>query len=99
MAMHKLYIVLVRWVGVPLNPPAVDNILTEQGEWIRFNSFTWFLWTDASPMAINQALLTKLGQESSIIIASLETRAAVGWAPKWIWDWLNDKMVKQLTGG
>jgi len=96
--MHKLYIVLVRWIDVPVDPPVVDGILGGYGDWVRFNAFTWFLWTDTPPGEINTALVSKLGQASSIVIASLETRAAVGWAPPWIWNWLNDRMLKQLGG-
>jgi hypothetical protein len=77
----------------------IDKVLDAFGDWIRVSHSQWFLWTDRTKEEVFNALnpLRKDENDQCIVVA-VQPEAAVGWAPKWIWTWLNDKMTRQFHG-
>ena len=72
----------------------IDTTLSSLGDWIRINHFHWFLFTDKDMTALRMALRPLLPDGSVVVAVALRNEAAGGFAPQWVWDWLNDRMRK-----
>jgi hypothetical protein len=96
--MFKLYSVSVfRGSGVPFDSATVDKLIAPLGDWVRFNHFQWFVWSDKRKADISLAVKPALVIGDQVIIVAVQPEIAGGFAPQWIWNWLNDKMNKQIS--
>jgi hypothetical protein len=80
------------------NPFWIDGAFSTELDWIRFNQFQWFVWTDKSRDDLVNMIAPYRRPVDQFVVFAIQTEAAEGFAPTWIWQWLNDKMQKQLTG-
>ncbi|HEY8871639.1 MAG TPA: hypothetical protein VIM52_01305, partial [Stellaceae bacterium] len=66
----------------------------------RFNEHTWFISTDSSSRQLYEALGPLFRPEDkpnrplfsldgSILVIALDPGDRFGWAPQWIWDWID----------
>jgi hypothetical protein len=62
------------------------------------NTSQWFVWSDKTSSQIFQIVRTVLSPEEQCVVMAIHPEAAVGTAPQWIWEWLNDKMQRQFRG-
>ena len=92
-----LYVIAIRWIRTPLNPPFVDGLLTPLGDWVRFNGFTWLLWTDRKAHGIYEQLKPNFQTEDTILVLKCDPRDFQGWAAPWIGKWLEDKKISVST--
>jgi len=95
---NRLYTVSLLWNDAKWQPEKVDAGLSDIGDWVRFNAFTWFVWTGKSKEEIFKSIAESTGGGFEGVIMAVQPESAVGFAKTWIWDWLNDKMQKQFHG-
>jgi len=97
--MSRLYVLSVRWVVSPINPEIVDRALHSVSyDWLRFDAWTWFVYSASPKQEIVEALKRSLGFGDNFILMAVQPEAAVGMADKWVWDWLNSRMLSQFKG-
>lgn len=87
----KIYVITLRWIDSPLNPEMIDSVLAVQGDWVRWNGWTWLLASNSAPLDIREGLRKRLLQGDSFIIAEVSPTGMDGWAPKWVWDWVAER--------
>jgi hypothetical protein len=80
------------------NPSNLDTKLSTLGDWIRFNPTQWYIWTDRTKNELVSQVQATLLIGEQFIVVSLQPEFAQGSAPLWIWNWLNEKMAKQVIG-
>lgn len=99
---HKLYSVsispIARGLLGSVNPINIDTQLSTVGDWIRFNTNQWFVWTDWSKADLVSKIQATVPTGDHFVVVALEPTFAQGQAPPWVWHWLNDKMLKQVSG-
>jgi hypothetical protein len=97
---HRLVQVSFRWIATK---PDADKIAVEINkvcdDWLRLNVHGWFLWTSKTPTEVYNGLRTAITNEDSVVISLVDHNTlARGWAPTFIWDWLNKKMNDAQLG-
>ena len=80
------------------HPVVIDNKLGTMGDWIRFSTQQWFIWTDRSKANVQAEITASIVSGDQVIVVAIAPEFAQGAAPQWIWNWLNDKMNKQMLG-
>lgn len=99
---HKLLHVGIRPANSPANSidwSRVERAFDSLGDWLRLNEANWYLWTDQRAVIVNQALQPLVGPKGSIVILQIDTSPESerwGFAPREVWDWLNDKRDQAL---
>jgi hypothetical protein len=88
---RRLYYIGIRWKEFPSNWEIVDRALDPLGEWIRINGLTWFLASNAASRDIYQHLLHTTNLTDQILVIALDPSDRYGWAPQWIWNWLDSQ--------
>jgi hypothetical protein len=89
---HRLYFVSVRWNKTPMNPELVDRALGSKGDWLRFNAQCWLDWTSETENQLNASLMAILHKEDSVLVMRVDPINYTGWAPKWVWDWVKERV-------
>ena len=95
---HKLLHIGIRPAG-PVDWDRLESVLDSMGDWLRLNESNWYLWTAVRAVILNQALQPLIGPNSSIVILQIDTSADSdrwGFAPREVWDWINDKRDQAL---
>lgn len=92
---HKLYYVGLRWGGEPPQIGPLEKAFDPLGDWIRFNSFTWFLSTDRSSVELYQALEPTLRGDDLLLVIAVDPTDRFGLAPRWIWDWIDGQLQER----
>jgi hypothetical protein len=90
--MAKLYAINLRWVRTQMNVGLIDGVLNQHGDWIRFNGWTWYIYTLSDANRIVESIRAVLLPEDSILVAQIAEAPVGGWAPQWVWDWFNPKL-------
>ena len=67
--------------------PAMSTIAG--GEWLRINTNTYFAWTNLTAEQAYNALKHLASQEDSIVIVAIDPTKRFGWAPQWVWNWID----------
>ncbi len=74
--MPRVYSINIRWIKTPQTLAAIERMdatIQTAGDWIRFNGFTWLVWTNA-----DAAYLTSLVRqvvpfpEDSVLIVAVD---------------------------
>ncbi len=92
--MKVIYAITVRWIVSPVNPPLIDAVLSQAGDWIRFNAETWLVASTTHPTEIRNLLLKHLSPQDNWLILPINPyMAADGWAPEWVWEWLRNQVA------
>jgi hypothetical protein len=86
---HKVYYIGIRWEPAGPRVKAVEAMLDPLGDWVRFNDSTWFLSTSHSPTEVDGALQRILTHNATVLVIALDPKERFGWAPQWIWDWID----------
>ena len=95
--MHRLYCVSLRWGDAGFVPEQADAMLsTVSDDWIRFNGLTWFVWSDMQKSDMAKVLQPVVGARGNVLVFAVQPEVAIGWADQWVWDWINDKMDRQI---
>jgi len=94
-----VYLIAIRWIKTELNPAKVDAVLSPNGDWYRFNGYTWFFWTRLDQEQIYKVLSPHFHPDDSIVVMKADPSAYQGWAPKQFWDWLAAKKAAIRGGG
>lgn len=94
----RLYAINVRWVKTTQDEKTiqrVDTAIHKAGDWVRFNGFTWLVWTSANAIQLT-ALVRNIvtDPEDSVLVIGADPSDFYGWAPNWIWEWLRDKQIQ-----
>jgi hypothetical protein len=85
----SVYLIGWRFVVTQIPTDEVDIILDQLGSWIRYNGFTWFLCTSLSADQIYERLKGVIQTDDSILIIGVDASKRFGWAPQWVWDWVD----------
>jgi hypothetical protein len=91
----RLYYVGIRWKESPANWEIVDRAMSPLGDWIRLNGLTWLLASDLSSKDIYQRLLHTTNLTDQILVIALDPAERYGWAPAWIWSWLDSQRLER----
>ena len=95
--MAKLYsISLLTQPLIGTHPAVIDSKLTTLGNWIRFSTHQWFIWTERSKANLYDEIAASIVNGDQFIVVSVAPHFAQGRAPQWIWEWLNDKMNQEM---
>lgn len=73
-----------------------DAAATETGDWIRLNVMTWLLWTTKTTQETTEIFRRHLAGEDLVIVLYASPKDAAGWAPQWVWNWINGKVSMHL---
>ena|SRR2546430_2080650 len=96
--MEKMYMVVIRWAAE--RPEVLDSVFSPAGDWFRYNPNTWFVWTERDARDLMDMVRPKLWSTDGVVVAPVEPREVVGWAPTQMWEWLKPKIVRNaLTQG
>jgi hypothetical protein len=97
--MARLYGVSLSSPVVPMTVPIViDTKLSTMGDWIRLNQFQWFVFSDRTKTEVAEQVSASIATSDHVVVTVIASEFAQGNAPQWIWDWLNEKMSKQIIG-
>jgi hypothetical protein len=96
---HKVFYIGIKWAKEHLRAPEsvraaqVERSLDPLGDWIRFDSHTWFLSAECSAEEIYNGIRRILASirpfDDLLLVIKLDPNERFGWAPQWIWDWLD----------
>jgi hypothetical protein len=89
--MANLYTVHVRWVKTPVNPSLVEPALTGVGDWLRFDAWSWLIFSNATSNDISGAIRRVLHVDDSILVIKCDPFDYNGWAAQWVWDWISQR--------
>jgi hypothetical protein len=85
-------------------PPKIKELegpFSTAGDWIRYSSHCWILWTDRSPQEVFTILKPYLSDHDHFLILGVNMTERNGLLPEWIWNWMNLRQQYQpnaLTG-
>jgi hypothetical protein len=97
--MPNLYCVSIRWVKTALSPTSIENVLGRNGDWLRFDGYTWLAHSNANAHDLTNQLRAVLNVEDNILVFKCDLSDYSGWAQKWVWDWITAKYpVSALSG-
>jgi hypothetical protein len=90
---HRIYYIGINWESFPFPPPVdvVEKTLAPVGDWIRLNKFTWFISTTYSSKEVYEMLRQVLTSVSQILVVKIDPTDRFGWAPQWVWDWIDSQ--------
>jgi hypothetical protein len=86
---HRVYYIGVRWGDEPDGTGPVEKALDGLGDWLRFNSYTWFLSTEYSARELYETLERGLLRNEMVLVIALDPKDRFGLAPPWIWEWID----------
>jgi hypothetical protein len=87
--MTRMYSLNIRWMKSQINPERIEAFLSEAGDWLRFDAWSWLMYSSYSAHDIASALKEKLLPEDSIMIIACDPNDYSGFAQPWVWDWIN----------
>jgi len=58
-------------------------------DWVRITPNVWIVWTTSTPDEWYKRLQPLLGPKDHLYIFGIDNHVRHGWAPKWIWEWLD----------
>lgn len=61
------------------------------GDWIRYSTHCWILWTDKPVFEVYRHLAARLDQKDQILIAAIDPNDAIGFLSPWMWTWMQSK--------
>jgi hypothetical protein len=71
--------------------PALQAIIDSNArDWLRWNFYVWFIWTNKETAEWYELLRAKVPQ-AHFLINRIDQIERHGWAEQWIWEWLNNK--------
>jgi hypothetical protein len=87
---HRFLVVLFNFPeGVPRNEK-FDPLFDEHaGDWLRFNAYTWLVWTDKTVEEWYEILRHHITQADQVLIGPIDLKERAGWSQKWVWDWID----------
>lgn len=70
------------------------------GDWVRYSSHCWLLWTDKSVADVYATLRPQLTSQDQLLISALKIEDSFGLLSPWIWTWIQTKRpdVPMATG-
>lgn len=86
-----------RIVHVGFNPfgapklKELEPYFTALGDWIRYSSTGWLLWTSYTPQQISDYLRPHLHPNDQLLILFVDPIGHQGWMPQWVWTWIANK--------
>lgn len=86
---HRLFMIGIRWIKTPFDAAKVENVLGANGDWYRFNAYTWLFFTLKNEHETYNLLKPHFLPDDSILILQTDPAVHQGWAPKELWDWLE----------
>jgi hypothetical protein len=84
-----MYSLNIRWVKSQINPEVIEETLSAAGDWMRFDAWSWLIYSNYSAHDIASALRGKLLPEDNIVIIGCNPNDYSGFAQPWVWDWIN----------
>ncbi len=82
--------VFLRFADNQLHNEKFDALFTQHApDWLRFNSFTWLIWTDKTVDEWYEILRFHITREDNVMIFPIDLKDRAGWAEKWVWDWID----------
>ena len=90
-----MYSLNIRWIKSQINPEIIEDILSEAGDWLRFDAWSWLIYSSYSAHDITSALRGKLLPEDNIMIIACDPTDYSGFAQQWVWDWINKYRTPQ----
>lgn len=95
--MHRFY-----HVGLTL-PAGLDTRVDLQwlprvcDDWMRYASQCWVLWSGLSAQDIAHEIRQFYGENEHFIVFPIDALTAPqGWAPQWVWEWINRSRPNSL---
>jgi hypothetical protein len=84
-----MYSLNIRWVKSQINPEGIEEILSKAGDWMRFDAWSWLIYSSYSAYDITSALRGVLLPEDNIMIIACDPNDYSGFAQQWVWDWIS----------
>ena len=68
----------------------IMEALKNVNDWLRFNPYTYLIWTDKSPSELYELLRRHITPDDQVIVAGVDLlRERYGWSQQWIWEWID----------
>lgn len=93
-----IYQITIRWVKTQPTDAKIAEVekqLASVGDWMRLNVYSWFIHTAKDSITVYNSLLQIFNAEDSIVIVEVGPSLPAGWAPKWVWDWFQQRQQGQ----
>lgn len=89
--MHRFIHIGFHFAGVP-KVRDLEPAMTIIGDWIRYSTLSWIVWTEKSPADIYQLIQRSMDINDQFLIAKIEPTDLIGNVSPWIWTWMNSKL-------
>jgi len=89
--MPSMYLVSVRWAQPNVDVEMMDRALDRSGEWFRYSSNTWLVWTDSLASDIRTVAAGALSPKDGLLVIRVDPSDLDGFAPEQLWQWLGPK--------
>lgn len=83
-----IYLVRI-WPNTFLNNNMVEQWLSQEQDWIRFDEMTWMVQSTRSADTISRRLTPLIGKGGTYLVIQVDRRNAQGGMTKEFWDWIN----------
>ena len=93
----RLLLLSIHYMNPAIDPRVIDDLMSQVGgDWIRVNALTWFIWTDRPTVELGHLIQRTVHAGDTFVIVRVMPEAAAGWAPGWVFDWLNARMLEEV---
>lgn len=78
------------FVGAP-KVSELQPTFDRASDWVRIANNAWIIWTSNTPEVWHKRLKPLLSANDNIYIFGIDNDSRSGWAPEWVWKWLDKK--------
>ena len=79
----------------PLKIKELEPAFSSVGDWLRYSSSCWIIWTERSAQDVFSALKPYLVNDDQFLIVEINMYERNGWLPEWVWGWMNARQQYQ----
>jgi hypothetical protein len=77
--------------GTKIDDDVLKDIFNKAGDWIRYNNYSWIIYTDKDATYWKDQLKQANKGDISFLVMEVKLDHRNGWITQKIWDWLNKK--------
>lgn len=88
MAQAQYLQIIFEFEGPP-KTKEIQALFDKAIDWVRIAPNVWILWTTTSQGDWYKRIKPLLGENEHVYIFGINNNVRHGWAPKWIWEWLD----------
>lgn len=91
--MAKKYVHIgINWIGPPKTEEIHQLVMAPNAaeDWIKYGGNSWIVYSQYDQNAWAEYLRPHIRTADTLLIYEIvNLHQSAGWAPKWLWDWIN----------